>query len=224
MTASKARAKAIQIYTTGMAAKACGMNRRTIARLADNGEIGSFRTATGHRRIPRQSLIDFMELEGILLDSLDTLEPSKRGRTVFGAYTKAEREAHARRCKQREKRKVEVKTVFSAPAPVPVTPPPPPPTMLAPAPEPPARPKPVIYFKPSVVEVGKTYLLDSGEEVTVSKAFAFGGLSVVQLKTEPHERPRQMQMSHFMSRIISEVKPSGPQEAQTATGEHGLTP
>ncbi len=60
-------------YTTGEAAKICKVSQQTIIRCFDSGRVDGFRVpGSKFRRIPRQSLIQFMKEHNIPQDKLDT--------------------------------------------------------------------------------------------------------------------------------------------------------
>ena len=61
------------LYTTGEAAEICRVSQQTIIRCFDSGRLEGFRIpGSKFRRIPRQSLIKFMKVNNIPLDSLGT--------------------------------------------------------------------------------------------------------------------------------------------------------
>jgi two-component system, OmpR family, response regulator len=61
------------VFTTGEAAEICKISQQTIIRCFDNGRLKGFRVpGSRFRRIPRESLIQFMKENGIPIDSLDT--------------------------------------------------------------------------------------------------------------------------------------------------------
>ena len=62
-----------QVYTTGEAAKVCKVSQQTIIRCFDNGRLQGFRVpGSRFRRIPRESLIQFMKKNDIPLDTLES--------------------------------------------------------------------------------------------------------------------------------------------------------
>jgi excisionase family DNA binding protein len=62
-----------QVYTTGEAAQICKVSQQTIIRCFDNGRLQGFRVpGSRFRRIPRESLIQFMKKNGIPLDQLES--------------------------------------------------------------------------------------------------------------------------------------------------------
>lgn len=61
-----------KVYTSGDVAKICGVSPDTVSRWFDVGHIDGYRLGPGgDRRIPHQSLRDFMIKHGIPLDRLD---------------------------------------------------------------------------------------------------------------------------------------------------------
>ena len=61
------------LYTTGEAAEVCKVSQQTIIRCFDSGRLKGFRVpGSKFRRIPRQSLIQFMKENDIPLDSIDS--------------------------------------------------------------------------------------------------------------------------------------------------------
>ncbi|MDR0521133.1 MAG: response regulator [Planctomycetaceae bacterium] len=60
------------VYTTGEAAQICKVSQQTIIRCFDSGILHGFRVPRSRmRRIPRDSLIAFMQQEGIPTDALE---------------------------------------------------------------------------------------------------------------------------------------------------------
>lgn len=61
-----------QVFTTGEAAKVCGVSQQTIIRCFDAGRVGGFRVpGSRFRRIPRAELIKFMRHNDIPIDVFD---------------------------------------------------------------------------------------------------------------------------------------------------------
>jgi len=61
------------VYTTGEVAKICNVSQQTVIRCFDNGKLKGFRVPGSlFRRIPHQSLIQFMKENNIPLDHLDS--------------------------------------------------------------------------------------------------------------------------------------------------------
>lgn len=61
------------VYTTGEAAKFCKVSQQTIIRCFDSGQLKGFRVpGSKFRRIPHESLLNFMRENGIPTDTLDT--------------------------------------------------------------------------------------------------------------------------------------------------------
>ncbi len=59
------------VYTTGEAAEICNLSQQTIIRCFDSGQLEGFRVpGSKFRRIPRNSLIKFMEENKIPMDTL----------------------------------------------------------------------------------------------------------------------------------------------------------
>ena len=59
------------VYTTGEAADLCNLSQQTIIRCFDNGQLNGFRVpGSKFRRIPHDSLISFMQDNGIPLGDL----------------------------------------------------------------------------------------------------------------------------------------------------------
>ena len=59
------------VYTTGEAAGICNLSQQTIIRCFDNGQLNGFRVpGSKFRRIPHESLISFMEENGIPMGNL----------------------------------------------------------------------------------------------------------------------------------------------------------
>lgn len=59
------------LFTTGEAAQACNLSQQTIIRCFDSGRLGGFRVpGSRSRRIPRDSLIQFMQSHGMSLGEL----------------------------------------------------------------------------------------------------------------------------------------------------------
>ena len=64
------------VFTTGEVAQFCKVSQQTVIRCFDSGRLRGFRVpGSRFRRIPRESLIQFMKENGI---PLDTLESGKR--------------------------------------------------------------------------------------------------------------------------------------------------
>ena len=60
-----------QVFSTGEAARACKVSQQTIVRCFDSGELkGFYRPGTRFRRIPRESLKEFMIAHGISVETL----------------------------------------------------------------------------------------------------------------------------------------------------------
>ena len=60
-----------QVFTTGEAAKVCGVSQQTIIRCFDSGKLQGFRVpGSRFRRIPRGDLLRFMKSNGIPADAL----------------------------------------------------------------------------------------------------------------------------------------------------------
>ncbi len=60
------------VYTTGEAAEICKLSQQTIIRCFDNGQLKGFRVpGSKFRRIPYESLAEFMKLNNIPLDGLE---------------------------------------------------------------------------------------------------------------------------------------------------------
>ncbi len=61
-------------YTTGQAAKLCGISQQTIIRCFDSGRLKGFRVPGGtYRLVPRANLLGFMLEHGIPIDALGEL-------------------------------------------------------------------------------------------------------------------------------------------------------
>ena len=61
------------LFTTGEAAKVCKVSQQTIIRCFDSGRLEGFRVpGSRFRRIPRQSLVKFMKVNNIPLDSVES--------------------------------------------------------------------------------------------------------------------------------------------------------
>jgi two-component system, OmpR family, response regulator len=61
------------IFTTGEVANICKVSQQTVIRCFDNGKLRGFRVpGSRFRRIPRESLLQFMKENSIPLDTLDT--------------------------------------------------------------------------------------------------------------------------------------------------------
>jgi len=61
------------LFTTGEAAEVCKVSQQTIIRCFDSGRLKGFRIpGSKFRRIPRQSLIQFMKENDIPLDAIDS--------------------------------------------------------------------------------------------------------------------------------------------------------
>ncbi|GMU83503.1 MAG: response regulator [Phycisphaerales bacterium] len=60
------------VYTTGEVAEICKVSQQTVIRCFDNGRLKGFRVpGSRFRRIPRESLIQFMQENDIPLENLD---------------------------------------------------------------------------------------------------------------------------------------------------------
>ncbi len=60
------------VYSTGEAAQVCKVSQQTIIRCFDSGKLQGFRVpGSRFRRIPRESLVKFMQENDIPLDNLD---------------------------------------------------------------------------------------------------------------------------------------------------------
>ncbi len=60
------------VFTTGEAAEICKVSQQTIIRCFDRGRLKGFRVpGSKFRRIPRESLVEFMKVNGIPPDALD---------------------------------------------------------------------------------------------------------------------------------------------------------
>jgi two-component system, OmpR family, response regulator len=61
------------VFTTGEAAEICQVSQQTIIRCFDSGRLKGFRVpGSRFRRIPRESLVQFMKDNGIPIDLLDS--------------------------------------------------------------------------------------------------------------------------------------------------------
>jgi len=61
------------VYTTGEVAGICKVSQQTVIRCFDSGKLKGFRVpGSRFRRIPRESLLQFMKENGIPLDNLDS--------------------------------------------------------------------------------------------------------------------------------------------------------
>ena len=61
------------VYTTGEVADICKVSQQTVIRCFDSGRLKGFRVpGSRFRRIPRESLVQFMKDNGIPLDNLDS--------------------------------------------------------------------------------------------------------------------------------------------------------
>ena len=61
------------VYTTGEVADVCKVSQQTVIRCFDSGKLKGFRVpGSRFRRIPRESLVQFMKENGIPLDNLDS--------------------------------------------------------------------------------------------------------------------------------------------------------
>ncbi len=61
------------VYTTGEVAEICKVSQQTVIRCFDSGRLKGFRVpGSKFRRIPRESLVQFMKENGIPLDNLDS--------------------------------------------------------------------------------------------------------------------------------------------------------
>lgn len=61
------------VYTTGEVAQICNISQQTVIRCFDSGRLKGFRVpGSRFRRIPRESLIQFMKENNIPLDKLDS--------------------------------------------------------------------------------------------------------------------------------------------------------
>ncbi len=59
------------VYTTGEVAEVCKVSQQTVIRCFDSGKLRGFRVpGSRFRRIPRESLLQFMKENGIPLDNL----------------------------------------------------------------------------------------------------------------------------------------------------------
>lgn len=66
------------VYTTGEVARLCNVTIRTVIKWFDSGELNGFKIPNSRdRRIPRDSLIEFMKKHGIPIQQLD-LDNRKR--------------------------------------------------------------------------------------------------------------------------------------------------
>mgnify|MGYP001057881967 FL=1 len=60
------------VYTTGEAAEICGLSQQTVIRCFDNGQLKGFRVpGSRFRRIPHESLLDFMRENGIPIEAFE---------------------------------------------------------------------------------------------------------------------------------------------------------
>lgn len=61
------------VFTTGEVAEICKVSQQTVIRCFDSGKLKGFRVpGSRFRRIPRESLVQFMKENGIPLDNLET--------------------------------------------------------------------------------------------------------------------------------------------------------
>ncbi len=61
-----------QVYTTGEVAEICNLSQQTVIRCFDRGQLRGFRVpGSRFRRIPRESLIQFMKENNIPLDQIE---------------------------------------------------------------------------------------------------------------------------------------------------------
>jgi excisionase family DNA binding protein len=59
-------------YTTHQVARLMGVSIPTVVNWCDSGRLHAHRTAGGHRRIPRQDLLDFAQDRGVRLDEAES--------------------------------------------------------------------------------------------------------------------------------------------------------
>lgn len=68
-----------RVYSTGAAAKLCGVSIQTVTRLFDEGALGGYRVpGSRFRRISRAALLTFMVEHGIPTDGLGELSAEER--------------------------------------------------------------------------------------------------------------------------------------------------
>lgn len=66
-------------YTTGQVARICGVSKRLPAVWFDKGLLKGFRLpGGGHRRVPHENLVEFLEEHGIPLERLAASEKKKQ--------------------------------------------------------------------------------------------------------------------------------------------------
>ena len=61
------------VFTTGEVAEVCRISQQTVIRCFDKGSLRGYRVpGSKFRRIPREALIDFMKLNHIPMENLDS--------------------------------------------------------------------------------------------------------------------------------------------------------
>src|SRR3972149_6915220 len=74
--AARGTAAMKSVYTTGEVADICKVSQQTVIRCFDSGKLKGFRVpGSRFRRLPRESLIEFMRVNGI---PMTRLSPKKR--------------------------------------------------------------------------------------------------------------------------------------------------
>ena len=73
----------MKTYTTGQVAKICGLSRRVVVRLFDQGHINGYQVASRYQRrtdrlIPAKNLVSFMKERNISMDKLDDDNSAQR--------------------------------------------------------------------------------------------------------------------------------------------------
>ncbi|MGE3181138.1 MAG: response regulator [Phycisphaerae bacterium] len=72
MSTSRESLFAKTVFTTGEVAEICSLSQQTVIRCFDRGQLGGYRVpGSRFRRIPRESLIQFMKEHNIPLDQLE---------------------------------------------------------------------------------------------------------------------------------------------------------
>ncbi len=67
----------MKVYTTGQVSRICQVATSTVNKWFDSGQLKGFRVpGSRHRRIPRENLADFLQENGIALETLDTATTS----------------------------------------------------------------------------------------------------------------------------------------------------
>lgn len=69
-----------KVFTTGQVSQICRVSHRTVCKWVDRGQLKGYKLPGGNdRRIPRESLVEFMQANSFPLEGLTTFDTSQVG-------------------------------------------------------------------------------------------------------------------------------------------------